>query len=183
MRVHGSKAINAWVATRMPGVLVTLVGLVLLAAFYPGALWTKVGAAAVLAVIVTAGSFVRVERGRKAMTRRSLFASVADRAAFPLPARARLDLSRPVVATGVAPDGDRIVYLLAFENAGRGRVLAVPAVVRGRTPAVLEYASVSEARRFLREAAIGVLPQSSWSDSIAEEIFGPQEPHEDDVWG
>jgi hypothetical protein len=164
--------LSGWLYRRLPGILVILGGLLVLVLFHPADMGLKIGAASVIAAIVVAGSFVGVDVTPRPQTRRQMFSDAESRRTSALPAVASLDLNRPILAIAVTGEGDATIYLVLLEDAGKGRVIVVPATVRGRPPEGLEYESVAEARRALQRLGAGVLPQSDFSDKVATSVFG-----------
>jgi hypothetical protein len=172
MPERGRRLFDSWIHRRLANVLVVLAGLLLLALFYPAAVGVKIGVALAIALVVVAGSFVAVDVAPRPPTRRQMFSAAKERPSSELPAVAKLDLNRPILAMRVTGDGEPTMYLLALERAGLGRVAIVPATTRGRPPEGAEYDSVAEARRSLRRMGAGILPQSDFTDEVAAVVFG-----------
>lgn len=137
--------------------------------------WTKVKAAVFVILVTLIGSFVRVPRQGPAETGAMSTADLVERAVEELPAIAKIDMARPLLAVERAGMRAGQVYLIVLptEDDQSRELVMIPAATRRRGGAGAEgFESAAALRTQLKAREIGVIPQGDFSDRLGAALFG-----------
>jgi len=156
-------------------VLLVAVVAAILVVVIPDDFWTKVRAAVFVIVVALIGSFVRVSRQGRKETAATATADAIARAVERLPAIAKIDMTRPLLAVerGGVRAGQVYLIILPAEDDPTREFMIVPAAMRGRGRLRAEgFESAAALRGQLKVRDIGVIPQSDFSDRLGAALFG-----------
>lgn len=171
--IEENRIIRVWWRQRAPMVLLVAVVAAILVVVVPDDFWTKVRAAVFVIVVALIGSFVRVPK--QGSTGKTAAADAVKRAVDELPAIAKIDMTRPLLAVerGGARAGQVYLIVLPAEGDQTREFVIVPAAMRGRGRLGAEgFESAAALQGQLKVRDIGVIPQSDFSDRLGAELFG-----------
>lgn len=144
--------------------------------FYDADFQSKAVACAFVIFVAFATSFIRIPaRGTRPRSQTATAEDVVDRADQALPARARIDSRRPLLAAKRAADGAPQVILIVFdETAAVEPILMVPWVKRGRGPVSTGYQTYAALREDVAKRELQILAQNDFSDEAGVILFGEE---------